>query len=163
MDQELAFRIINKRKVVEVTEETQLPVVVRAKVTNANKDYRNPKVPSQIGILNFALMTNWHLQQASNYIKEGEYQLALNCQCSRSVFEGDYFPEKGSYADVSLDYVELVDKETGEISQALMIVAVQAPTISKTTNAAEKLKMLLTGTKTVNEDDIFATKKKMSV
>lgn len=165
MDQELAFKILNKRKLVEAKEGQEMPIVVRTKVTHANTDYRNPKNPKQIGILSFALMTNYHLEKASSLIKENELQLALNCQCTKSVFEGEYFPEKGNYVDVSLDFVELKDEETGEITQALMIVGCQPPTITKTSNPAEKLKMLLSGSKFKEEKDteLFTTSKKTSV
>ena len=158
MDKELFAKIIGKRQVVSVIEGEQLPKIVRAKVTYDNRDYRNPKRPTQIGILNFNIMTDYHINQAHRYIQEGELQLAANCQCTKSVFEGEYFPTKGTYVDVSLDYVEITDNDTGEISQALMVVGVQAPQVSKTESALNKLNSLLKGVDEV-ENNIFGVKK----
>ena len=167
MDQELAFKIINKRKLVSFSEAeknvTEFPILVRAKVTNANRDYRNEKNPDQIGILSFALMTDYHMNKAVRFIKEGEYQLALNCQCTKSVFKGEFFPEKGTYADVSLDYIVNSDGE-----EILSIVGVQAPVITKTSSAGDKLKALLSGNalfqkEEKEEENLFNTRKKTSL
>lgn len=172
MNQELAFKIINKRKLVSFSEAerkvTEFPIIVRAKVTNANRDYRNEKSPDQIGILSFALMTDWYMEQAVRFIKEGEYQLALNQQCTKSVYKGDFFPNKGTFVDVSLDFVEVKSKQTGETTQALMVVGVQPPMVTKTSSAGEKLKALLSGNYTKekeeeNDENLFSVPKKTSL
>ena len=69
MDQETAFRILNKRKLVSDNKEVKKPLTVTVKV-NSSVDYTTDKSPDQIGIVSLALMTDYHMDKAVKLIKE---------------------------------------------------------------------------------------------
>jgi len=155
MDQETAFRILNKRKLVSDNKEVKKPLTVTVKV-NSSVDYTTDKSPDQIGIVSLALMTDYHMDKAVKLIKELEFQEALNCQCSKSIFKGEFFPKKGTYVDAVLDYVEI--EKGGKTEMALMVVGIQPPIQTETTSAGKRLKMMMSGSVVDKQEELFISR-----
>ena len=136
-NKENAIKILSKSKLVK--EPKSLTVRVVSSVEYYNEDI------NQIGIINIDATTEFYLDRAVKLIKEGEYQEAINSRCSKSIFEGDFFPDSRTYATATFDYVQWEDKETGETVTALMVVGIQPLIVSETETASDTFKRLMMG------------------
>jgi len=125
MDRKSAAAILNSRKLVNKVGKFTL------KVTSAQPFLRtnNDGSITPVTIVNFAGMTSYQLQQATELFKAGKYQEATNLNLSASQLQGQYVPSKGEIVDVEIDTIK--NKEGIDILVVGTIVARQAENAAK--------------------------------
>lgn len=114
MDLANAIGIINSRKL--VSDGAHL-----LKVTNVT-DYQGKK------IVNFAAMTQYHMERALDAIDNGDVIAAVNSGLSANLRPGtDYIPNKGEIVKVVVDTVTTKNGVTGQFVISVSELATQAP------------------------------------
>jgi len=102
MDRKSAAAILNSRKLVNKVGKFTLKVTSAQPFLRTNKDQSTTAVT----IVNFAGMTTYQVQKATELFKAGKYQEATNLNLSASQLQGQYVPSKGEIVDVEIDTIK---------------------------------------------------------